>query len=89
MYEPGKCVMCDACVRIAAAAGEELGLSIVGRGFDVSVAVPFGAPLSLGLRRVARQCAEACPTGAHIAGPRNIRARDVDLAGLRRRAASP
>jgi formate dehydrogenase major subunit len=77
VYEPGKCVMCDACVRIAAAAEEELGLSIVGRGFDVSVAVPFGAPLSLGLRRVARQCAEACPTGAIALRT----ARACDLAG--------
>jgi len=64
VYEPGKCIMCDACVRIAAAAGEELGLSIVGRGFDVRVAVPFDRPLSAGLRTVARRCAEACPTGA-------------------------
>ena len=63
-YEPGKCIMCDACVRIAAEAGEELGVSIVGRGFDVSVAVPFDEPLSDGLRHAARRCAEACPTGA-------------------------
>lgn len=64
IYEPGKCIMCDACVRIAAEAGEKLGLSIVGRGFDVSVAVPFDQPLSEGLREAARRCAEACPTGA-------------------------
>jgi len=64
VYEPGKCILCDACVRIAAEAGEELGLSVVGRGFDVTVAVPFGAPLSDGLRHAARRCAEACPTGA-------------------------
>jgi formate dehydrogenase major subunit len=64
VYEPGKCIMCDACVRIAAEAGEELGVSITGRGFDVSVAVPFGAPMSDGLRHAARRCAEACPTGA-------------------------
>jgi formate dehydrogenase major subunit len=64
IYEPGKCICCDACVRIAAAAGEETGLAMVGRGFDVAVAVPFGQPLSIGLRKVARQCAEACPTGA-------------------------
>jgi formate dehydrogenase major subunit len=64
VYEPGKCIMCDACVRIAREAGEELGVSITGRGFDVSVAVPFGAPLSDGLRHAARRCAEACPTGA-------------------------
>ena len=64
IYEPGKCVSCDACVRIAAAAGEKLGLAMIGRGFDVTVAVPFGRPLSEGLREAARQCAEACPTGA-------------------------
>jgi formate dehydrogenase major subunit len=64
IYEPGKCIMCDACVRIAAEAGETPGLSIIGRGFDVSVAVPFGEPLSAALRETARRCAEACPTGA-------------------------
>ena len=64
IYEPGKCIMCDACVRIAAAAGEALGLSAIGRGFDVSIAVPFGQPLSAGLIDVAVRCAEACPTGA-------------------------
>ena len=64
VYEPGKCIMCDACVRIAAEAGEELGVSINGRGFDVSVAVPFDARMADGLRHAARRCAEACPTGA-------------------------
>jgi predicted molibdopterin-dependent oxidoreductase YjgC len=64
VYEPGKCISCDACVRIAAAAGETPGLAMIGRGFDVAVAVPFGKPLSEGLRHAARRCAEACPTGA-------------------------
>jgi formate dehydrogenase major subunit len=64
VYEPGKCIMCDACVRVAARAGEALGLAVVGRGFDVSVAVPFGQPLSAGLREAAIACARACPTGA-------------------------
>src|ERR1017187_7430580 len=64
IYEPGKCINCDACVRIAAAAGEELGLATIGRGFDVAVAVPFGRPLSEGLRHAAQRCAAACPTGA-------------------------
>jgi len=64
IYEPGKCICCDACVRIAAAAEETPGLALIGRGFDVAVAVPFGQPLSIGLRKAARQCAEACPTGA-------------------------
>jgi formate dehydrogenase major subunit len=77
LYEPGKCIMCDACVRIAAEEGEKLGLSITGRGFDVSVAVPFDQPLSEGLRRAARRCAEACPTGALALRT----ARSCDLAG--------
>ncbi len=64
VYEPGKCIMCDACVRIAAEAGEALGVATIGRGFDVTMAVPFGQPLSEGLRQVARRCAEACPSGA-------------------------
>ena len=37
---------------------------IIGRGFDVSVAVPFDEPLSKGLLEAARRCAAACPTGA-------------------------
>jgi formate dehydrogenase major subunit len=64
IYEPGKCILCDACVRIAAEAGEKLGVTTIGRGFNVSMAVPFGQPLSEGLKQAARRAAEACPTGA-------------------------
>jgi formate dehydrogenase major subunit len=64
IYEPGKCINCEACVRIAEAAGEEVGLATIGRGFDVRVAPPFGAPLAEGLQKAARRAAEACPTGA-------------------------
>lgn len=64
IYEPGKCISCDACVRIAAAAGEEMGLAMIGRGFDVRVAPPFGIPLAQALTKTARRCAESCPTGA-------------------------
>jgi formate dehydrogenase major subunit len=80
VYEPGKCICCDACVRIAAAAGEKPGLAMIGRGFDVAVAVPFGQPLASGLRKVARQCAEACPTGALALRT----ARSCDACGLGR-----
>ena len=79
VYEPGKCIMCDACVRVAADAGERLGLSIVGRGFDVSVAVPFGEPLSEGLRTAAKRCAEVCPSGALAL--RTLRACDCTFRG--------
>ncbi len=64
VYEPGKCILCDACVRIAAEEGEKLGVATIGRGFNVSMAVPFGQPLSEGLKQAARRAAEACPTGA-------------------------
>lgn len=60
----GKCIACDACVRIAVADNEPLGFTMGGRGFDVSVAVPFDLPLSEGLIKTARCCAEACPSGA-------------------------
>ncbi len=64
VYEPGKCIMCNACVRIASEAGEALGLSAIGRGFDVTVSTPFNEPLSAALQKVAHRCAEACPTAA-------------------------
>jgi len=79
IYEPGKCILCDACVRIAAGAGEALGLAPIGRGFDVTVAVPFDEPMSEGLREVALRCAEACPSGALAL--RTARSCDLDSCG--------
>lgn len=64
VYEPGKCIDCGICIQIASEAGEKLGLTFVGRGFDVRVAVPFGETLAEGLRMAAERCVAACPTGA-------------------------
>jgi ferredoxin len=64
VYEPGKCISCGICVKIAEDAREELGLTFIGRGFAVKVGVPFGGTVAEGLARTARECAEACPTGA-------------------------
>jgi len=64
IYEPGKCIDCGLCIQIAAKAGEELGLTFVGRGFDVRVAVPFDRSIAQALKHSADQCVNACPTGA-------------------------
>ena len=64
VYEPEKCIKCGICVRITEEHREELGLTFIGRGFDVTIGVPFGATLNEGLARTAILAAEACPTGA-------------------------
>jgi ferredoxin len=64
IYEPGKCISCGICIRIASTHKEKLGLTFIGRGFDVRVAVPFSASLAQGLQVAAAQCVQACPTGA-------------------------
>jgi formate dehydrogenase major subunit len=64
IFEPGKCIICGACVQVAAQAGEDLGLSLIGRGFQVTVATPFHKPMAEALRKSGRRAAEVCPTGA-------------------------
>ncbi|MDA1275260.1 MAG: FAD-dependent oxidoreductase [Verrucomicrobia bacterium] len=64
IFEPGKCILCGICVKIAEQAREELGLSFIGRGFDVRVGVPFGNSFSAGLEKTAEECVRHCPSGA-------------------------
>lgn len=64
IFEPGKCILCGICVKIAEQAREPLGLTFVGRGFDVKVAAPLNHTIAEGLQQVGRECVEACPTGA-------------------------
>ena len=64
IFEPGKCINCGLCIAIVERAGEPLGLSFIGRGFDVRVGVPFGRTFDEALGKVAAECVTACPTAA-------------------------
>ena len=77
VYEPGKCILCQLCSRLADQEHERLGMSLLGRGFVTRTSVPFGKPLAEGLTVAARRCAQACPTGA-LALKRRQPPRDPD-----------
>jgi predicted molibdopterin-dependent oxidoreductase YjgC len=64
LFEPGKCISCGICVELANQAPETLGLTFVGRGFEVRLAAPLNRSLAEGLQQVAEQCVMHCPTSA-------------------------
>ncbi len=64
IYEPGKCIKCSICVRLAEKHREKIGFTFIGRGFDVEIGAPFNEELKSALTTSAREAAEACPTGA-------------------------
>lgn len=66
IFEPGKCIKCGICITITKASAQPLGLSFVGRGFDVKIGVPFEETLETALGKLARECCEACPTAALV-----------------------
>ena len=66
IFEPGKCIVCGICVKLAEMAAEPLGLTFIGRGFDVRVSAPFDRTIEEGLQKVAAECVEQCPTGALV-----------------------
>jgi NADPH-dependent glutamate synthase beta subunit-like oxidoreductase/ferredoxin len=66
IFEPGKCIRCGICVKLTELAREPLGLTFIGRGFEVRVATPFNRTIEEGLQKVAQECVEYCPTGALV-----------------------
>ncbi len=66
IFEPGKCILCGICVKLTEMAAEPLGLTFIGRGFDVKVNAPFNRAIEEGLQKVAAECVEHCPTGALV-----------------------
>jgi ferredoxin len=66
IFEPGKCINCGICVKLAEMAFEPLGLTFIGRGFDMRLAAPFNRPLGEGMTLVAAECVRHCPTGALV-----------------------
>jgi len=64
IFEPGKCILCGICVKLTELAREPLGLTFIGRGFDVRISAPFNQTIEAGLQQVAEECVRHCPTGA-------------------------
>ncbi len=64
VYEPEKCIKCGLCIDITLQNKELIGLSYVGRGFDVRISVPFNQTIKEALTSTSEECVKACPTGA-------------------------
>lgn len=64
VFEPEKCIKCGICVRITEKKKEKLGLTFIGRGFDVEIGIPFNDSLKNALVETELEVAAACPTGA-------------------------
>ena len=64
IYEPGKCVRCGICIKVAEAKGKTVTPVFNGRGYEVELAAPLGHSMTEALEGVEAECVAACPTGA-------------------------
>lgn len=64
IFEPGKCILCGICVKLTEQAREPLGLTFIGRGFDVQIGTALNGTIEEGLQKVAAEVVHHCPTGA-------------------------
>jgi hypothetical protein len=64
LYEPEKCIKCGLCIRVTELHKERLGLTWIGRGFDITIATPFNTELNTAVTTTAADCVDACPTAA-------------------------
>ncbi|MGA1823144.1 MAG: 2Fe-2S iron-sulfur cluster-binding protein [bacterium] len=63
-YDPGKCIKCGLCVRIAEKAGAEYGFTFIGKGLGIRIGTPFHHSLSVIDHTLCDECMKTCPTGA-------------------------
>ncbi len=64
LFEPGKCIKCGVCIRLARQHPEVPGLDFAKRGFQMRVSPPVGETMATALGGVAAAVVAACPTGA-------------------------
>lgn len=64
VFESGKCILCGICVKLTEQAREPLGLTFIGRGFDVKIGTPLNHSIEEGLQKIAEEVVYHCPTGA-------------------------
>lgn len=65
-YNPDRCILCRKCKRLC---DNTLGagiISVLNRGFDTELAMPFKNAKKLEVCETCGKCAEVCPTGALI-----------------------
>jgi len=64
IFDSGKCIDCGLCIQVVSRRRGLLGLTFIGRGFNVRIGVPLDRSLDEALGNLAAECAAVCPTAA-------------------------